>query len=177
MKPAAPPESYRLQAANPLGSSASPASPDNFSTQKMALHPIHQLIYVSDLVGKDERHLAPILESAVRRNTEDGITGMLLYSGGNFLQVLEGPKDAVQATYDRICKDSRHRNTTLLLEQDIAERQFGSWSMGYRQLSAEDVARFPEHAPYFQFGFKNDALKAKPGEARELLKLFCDGML
>ncbi len=137
----------------------------------------HQLIYVSDLVGDDEGQLAPILESAVRHNTEDGITGMLLYSGGNFLQVLEGPKDAVDATYERICQDPRHRNTTLLLEQDVPERQFGSWSMGYRQLSAEDVERFPQHAPYFQFGFRHNVLKAKPGEALEMLKLFCEGML
>lgn len=151
--------------------------PETFRHPKMNLHPLHQLIYVSDLVGKDEQQLAPILESAVRRNTEDGITGMLLYSGGNFLQVLEGPKNAVQATYARICKDPRHRNTTLLLEQDIPERQFGSWSMGYRQLSAEDVARFPKHARYFRYGLRNDVLGAQPGEARALLKLFCEGML
>lgn len=138
---------------------------------------LYQLIYVSDLVGKDETQLASILESAVRHNTEDGITGMLLYSGGNFLQVLEGPHDAVRSTYQRICRDPRHRNASILLEQEIPERHFPSWRMGYRQLSAEDIARFPEHAPYFQFGFRTQALSAKPGEALEMLELFCKGMV
>lgn len=137
----------------------------------------HQLIYVSDLVGQDETQLGPILESAVRHNKEDGITGMLLYSGGNFLQVLEGAHEKVRATYDRICQDPRHANAMLLLEQDVPERHFGDWSMGYRQLGPEDVARFPERAPYFQFGFRNEALKAKPGEALEMLEMFCKGML
>jgi hypothetical protein len=166
-----------VKTASPAGSQASNIHQMTSQPQNMSTSPVHQLIYVSDLVDKNERQLAPILESAVRRNTEDGITGMLLYSGGNFLQVLEGPTAAVQATYKRICQDRRHRNTTLLLEQDVPERQFGSWSMGYRLLSSEDVARFPEHAPHFQFGFRNDALNAKPGDALELLTLFCKGML
>jgi len=136
-----------------------------------------QLIYVSDLVGRDEAQLASILESAVRHNREDGITGMLLYSGGNFLQVLEGAPASVKATYQRICDDPRHRKTMVLLEQDVDERHFGDWSMGYRQLGPEDVARFPEQAPYFQYGFRNDALRAKPGEALDLLEMFCKGML
>lgn len=137
---------------------------------------IHQLIYVSDLVG-EEAQLGSILESAVRHNQADDITGMLLYSGGNFLQVLEGSANQVKTTYDRICNDSRHRNCLVLIEQDIPERQFGQWSMGCRQLSAEDVAKFPAHAPYFQYGFRRPELQAKPGEALEMLNLFCEGML
>jgi hypothetical protein len=138
---------------------------------------IHQLIYLSDQVGSDPSQLAAILESAVRHNREDGLTGMLLYSGGNFLQVLEGPVDAVKTTYRRILKDPRHTNCFILLEQDIPERQFSQWSMGCRQLSEEDAARFPEHAPYFKYGFHRPDLQAKPGEALDILHIFCQGML
>lgn len=137
---------------------------------------IRQLIYVSDLVGK-EAQLSAILESAVRHNQADGITGMLLYSGGNFLQVLEGSVEQVTATYGRICLDPRHKNCMILLEHEVPERQFGRWSMGSRQLSAEDAARFPAHAPYFQYGFRRPELQVKPGEALEMLNLFCAGML
>jgi len=137
---------------------------------------IRQLIYVSDLVG-DEAQLGAILASAVCHNQADGITGMLLYSGGNFLQVLEGAAEQVQATYDRICLDPRHRNCLVLLEHDVPERQFGRWSMGCRQLSAKDVAKFPAHAPYFQYGFRRPVLQAQPGEALDMLNLFCAGML
>jgi Sensors of blue-light using FAD len=137
---------------------------------------IHQLIYVSDLVG-EEGQLGAILESAVRHNQADDITGMLLYSGGNFLQVLEGAADQVKSTYDRISLDPRHKNCLVLLEQDLPERQFGKWSMGCRRLSAEDVAKFPAHAPYFQYGFRRPDFQVKPGEALEMLDLFCAGML
>lgn len=137
---------------------------------------IRQLIYVSDLVG-DEAQLGAILESAVRHNQADGITGMLLYSGGNFLQVLEGPEAQVKATYDRICLDPRHTNCLVLIEQDVPERQFSRWSMGCRQLSAADAAKFPAHAPYFKYGFRKPDLQAKPGEALEMLNLFCQGMM
>ena len=135
-----------------------------------------QLIYASDLVNQDETQLAHMLESAVRHNREDDITGMLLYSGGNFLQVLEGAQDQVRQTYQRICTDPRHTNILILTQEEVAERHFADWSMGYRKLSAEDVARFPKYAPYFQFGFRSMDFKAKPGAALEILKVFSKGM-
>jgi len=131
-----------------------------------------QLVYVSDLVDKNETELGPILESAVRHNRDDDITGMLLYSDGNFLQVLEGANAQVHQTYERICSDDRHRNITLIAELEVPERQFGDWSMGYRQLGASDVAQFPNYAPYFRFGFKPGSFNVKPGVALELLGLF-----
>ena len=137
---------------------------------------ITQLIYASDLVNLDEAQLAPILESAVRHNREDDISGMLLYSGGNFLQVLEGAHEQVRQTYQRICRDPRHNNILFLTQEEVDERHFSGWSMGYRKLSEADVARFPEYAPYFQFGFKSTDFKAKPGAALEMLKLFSKGM-
>lgn len=72
-----------------------------------------QLIYVSSLVSLDmESELGKILESSVRHNLENGITGMLLYSGGNFIQVLEGDQDKVGETYERILADPRHISLT-----------------------------------------------------------------
>lgn len=137
----------------------------------------YQLVYVSDLANKNEETLGPILESALRRNTEDGITGMLLYSGGNFLQVLEGDEAQVHATYERICRDPRHKNTSVITEEEVSERHFSNWSMGFKQLGPQDIAKIPAYAPYFQFGFKASAFNAKPGAALELLELFGKGML
>jgi len=139
--------------------------------------PFTQLIYVSDLINKNESELGAILESSVRHNREDEITGMLLYAGGNFLQVLEGPRDKVQQTYDRICLDPRHGNVMLLSEEEVPERHFANWSMGYRQLGADDIAKFPAYAPYFQFGFNAPRFKAKPGIALEMLEMFSKGMV
>lgn len=136
-----------------------------------------QLIYVSDLVDKNEAELAPILESAVRHNRDDGITGMLLYSGGNLMQVLEGAPAQVRATYERISHDRRHRNLTVLTEEEVPERHFPTWSMGFRQLGADEIARFPQYAPYFKMGFQASAFNARPGSALELLELFAQGMV
>lgn len=135
-----------------------------------------QLIYVSDLVNRSEAELGPILESAERHNGADGITGMLLYNDGNFLQVLEGTHSKVRAAFERIRQDARHGNITVLSEEEVPERHFPGWSMGYRQLNPADIARFPQYANYFQFGFQAAAFKAKPGTALELLELFSEGM-
>ena len=52
--------------------------------------------------------LQNILESAITRNREDDITGILLFNGTNFMQVLEGPEAKVRALFDDICEDDRH---------------------------------------------------------------------
>ena len=83
-----------------------------------------QLIYLSDLSPGQESALPAIVETSVRRNGEDGITGMLLYAGGNIMQVLEGDEAAVRRTYERIGRDPRHRNIMLLSE--LLERETGA---------------------------------------------------
>jgi hypothetical protein len=130
------------------------------------------LIYLSDLVDRQESLLADILQSAARHNQRDGITGMLLYAEGNFLQVLEGDSVAVQATFARIAKDPRHSNITVLLQEALAQRHFAQWSMGYKQLRAADVLAFPQYAPFFKYGLRARAFAPKPGDALDMLKLF-----
>ena len=133
------------------------------------------LVYLSDLVDRKESVLADILQSAVRHNQHDGVTGMLLYAEGNFLQVMEGEPGTVQATFERIRKDPRHRNVTVLLEEALDQRHFSQWSMGYKQLRAEDVLAFPQYAPFFKYGFNAKAFEPTPGDALDLLKLFSKG--
>ncbi|MCK6375779.1 MAG: BLUF domain-containing protein, partial [Zoogloea sp.] len=62
-----------------------------------------QLIYVSSAARLlDEQALRAILESSVRHNTPQAVTGMLLYANGAFMQVLEGDEAAVAETMSRI---------------------------------------------------------------------------
>ncbi len=135
-----------------------------------------QLIYVSDLVDHNESVLAAILESAVHHNQQNGITGMLLYAEGSFIQVLEGDAPAVLETYGRVCQDRRHSNVTQLVLQSVAERQFSKWSMGYKRLRAQDVQSFPQYAPHFRYGFGAKSFDAAPGDALDMLKLFSQQM-
>jgi hypothetical protein len=131
-----------------------------------------QLIYVSSLVDGDESALAAILESSVRHNQQNGVTGMLLYAEGSFIQVLEGEDMAVKATYDRICQDRRHAQVTFLQEDVVTERHFPQWSMGFKRLRTQDIQYFPQYAPYFRYGFGAKAFDAVPGDALDMLTLF-----
>lgn len=78
--------------------------------------------------------LARLLESSRAANVRAGLTGMLLYRGGRFLQVLEGPETAVRDAIDRIGRDPRHRDVRVLVSEPILDRRFAEWTMGYEQL-------------------------------------------
>jgi len=80
--------------------------------------------------GVDQEELAGILRQSRTANPAHGITGVLCYSEGIFLQVLEGGRGAVNRLYNRIVADPRHRGAELMLYEDISERRFASWAMG-----------------------------------------------
>ena len=98
---------------------------------------MRQLLYASN-TSRDlaDSVLDDILTSSRKNNPKAGITGVLLYIDGGFMQVLEGDGPALSETYARICKDRRHWNTTVLLDRD-APRAFSEWSMGFTRPSSE----------------------------------------
>lgn len=136
-----------------------------------------QLIYVSSMVGQSSTVVGDILASCAKNNPANGITGMLLYYDGSFMQVLEGEEADVDRTYARIAKDSRHTYLVLMARESISARHFAYWSMGYRQLAPEDVAKFPEQARFFNFKTQADAMQVKPGLALKMLTLFSKELL
>jgi len=132
-----------------------------------------QLIYVSTATTElEESELDAILESSARHNTPQDVTGMLLYSGGTFMQVLEGEEAAVDETYQRICADPRHHSSFLLTRDLIKERNFAAWSMGFRRLNESDATAKPSFAPFFQDGFDARTIGTQPGIALDLLLEF-----
>lgn len=138
---------------------------------------LRELIYMSTMVGDSEHELGAIWKSAVHHNQQNGVTGMLLYYGGGFIQVLEGEEAAVMETFGRICKDKRHHDITCLSNVEVPQRHFENWSMGFKHVSAEEIAKIPQHAQFFNFRTRAEAIKAKPGLALELLTLFSNGMV
>lgn len=91
---------------------------------------MNQLIYISTAAGDvSAAERDAILRVSQRNNARDGITGVLLFNGRRFLQALEGEQRLVQAAYDRIKADTRHRAIVLLSTRDIAAREFGEWAM------------------------------------------------
>ncbi|HMM87285.1 MAG: BLUF domain-containing protein [Gammaproteobacteria bacterium] len=90
-----------------------------------------RLMYASRAVaaiGDDELHA--ILRKSKADNPKHGITGVLCYSQGIFIQVLEGGRGAVNRLYNRIVADARHADVVLLSYDEIGERRFAGWSMG-----------------------------------------------
>lgn len=83
--------------------------------------------------------LDELLGAARAWNHPRGVTGMLLYSGGNFIQAIEGPHAAMAETFARINADPRHHNMIVMLDEEIAQRSFPDWTMGYHRVSAHDA--------------------------------------
>ncbi len=90
-----------------------------------------RLMYASRAVpAVDQEELVAILKTSKVNNPKAGITGVLCFSEGIFIQVLEGGRNAVNRLYNRIATDSRHSDVVLLNYEEIAERRFAGWSMG-----------------------------------------------
>lgn len=90
-----------------------------------------RLMYVSRAVpAVDQEELLAILRKSKANNPALGVTGVLCFSEGTFLQVLEGGRSAVNKLYNRITGDSRHTQVELLSYEEIGERRFAGWSMG-----------------------------------------------
>ena len=88
-----------------------------------------QLVYASRPFGYDDAMLAGILLDARRCNARDGITGALICRADLYLQLLEGPEQAVEESYARIKNDDRHIEPRLLLKRRVKTRLFPDWDM------------------------------------------------
>lgn len=100
-----------------------------------------RLLYVSRAAdGLTTATIDSIITQSRRNNPEAGITGLLCHSGNVFMQVLEGGRSAVNATYARILRDGRHANVELLLYEEIAERRFAGWTMGRANLEKVNLS-------------------------------------
>ena len=90
-----------------------------------------RLMYASRAAAAvDQDELVAILRKSKANNPALGISGVLCFSEGIFLQVLEGGRGAVNRLYNRIATDARHTQVELLVYEEIGERHFAGWSMG-----------------------------------------------
>ncbi|KPP92085.1 MAG: FAD-dependent blue-light sensor [Rhodobacteraceae bacterium HLUCCA08] len=91
-----------------------------------------RIVYTSACSARfDDTDIVDILDTARRRNTADGIGGIMIFHEGRFLQALEGPEDAVLSCFGRISRDTRHRDMRILSQEDSDIRIFSNWSMGF----------------------------------------------
>ena len=113
-----------------------------------------RLLYASRVVDSSPETINSILAQSRQFNPSSGITGILCYGGGIFLQAIEGGRNAVSDLYGHIQKDPRHKNVELLHYEEITERRFGGWTMGQVNLSKLNTSivlkysERPEFDPY-----------------------------
>lgn len=105
---------------------------------------MYRLIYASVAATElDTDGVDAILSQAKQRNAFDGLTGLILYHKGAFLQVLEGTRDKVEATYQRISHDPRHAEVELISRGETAHSLFDTWTVGTADPSqlSDDLSR------------------------------------
>ncbi len=136
---------------------------------------IHQLVYISAAKHEfSEEELQDLLVKARDNNQKLGISGMLLFHQGSFIQALEGPKKDVESLYEKIGEDQRHTETKVLFRGDLDERDFDGWSMGFyrsNQSSQENLEGFHR---FLKTGFRRE-VKENKSLARKALLQFREG--
>ena len=90
--------------------------------------------------------LFDILTEALNFNSLNSICGALYYGNGYFVQCLEGKRDKIENLfYEKILKDSRHKNCELMYSEDISENLFSRWNMKYAIIHKDILDFFSEH--------------------------------
>jgi hypothetical protein len=134
---------------------------------------MYSLTYVSSSVQPYSRDALHALLRVSRINNErDSVTGMLLYKDGNFMQVLEGERETVLATKARIDRDSSHRGILVLLSGEVPQRNFGTWSMAFRDLQAVRAEHVPGYDEFLNVPLADERFTRDPAACQKLLRIF-----
>ncbi|MGA3292496.1 MAG: BLUF domain-containing protein [Candidatus Acidiferrales bacterium] len=135
------------------------------------------LVYVSSAsqpFAKPE--LQALLEQSRPKNAKLGVTGMLLYKDGNFMQALEGEQEVVTKLASTIERDPRHKGVLILLRGTSEERFFPDWSMGFRDLADQNAAKTPGYTDFINTPLTGAEFSRDPNRCMKLLRLFKKNM-
>lgn len=130
-------------------------------------------VYASEAVRPfDAPELRELLAQSRQNNAALGVSGMLLYRDGNFLQVLEGREATVRELIRKIYRDPRHRGVATLSEGFEDEYQFPDWSMGFFDLESEEAKAVPGYSEFLESNFEPKAFASDLTAAQRLLSCF-----
>ena len=109
-------------------------------TERTGDDQLARLLYVSDLApGTRASEVSRIVASSRRRNTADGLTGLLIFDGDRFCQYVEGPPAMLETLRGRLDADARHVRMETLIDGAFAgPRRFSDWRLGYVQVVDTD---------------------------------------
>ncbi|MBC6988871.1 BLUF domain-containing protein [Hymenobacter jejuensis] len=104
--------------------------------------------------------LKELLLRAQANNQALGVTGLLLYSNGSIMQILEGQESVVQALYEKLLTDPRHTGVIKVADKAIEERSFAGWSMGFQPVAPEEFAQLVGYVDPDSIDFRNSGIGA-----------------
>ena len=133
---------------------------------------LYRVFYISKATRPmTHGELEDLLLGARKRNEKLRISGLLIYDAGNFAQVLEGPRESVQALLSKIGNDPRHEHTTVVSEWVVEHRDFDDWSMGFQNIHE---SKAPNLAPLREIMRTRRVKEA--GVAYAFMRAFCAGL-
>ena len=120
---------------------------------------MYRIIYLSSATTKFTNEEILTLLNASRKNNEaNKITGLLLYSDGNFLQIIEGKQKKIKALYAKINMDFRHRNIIKVFEGKVSHRIYPKWHMGFNSIDKEFENQTTETDSYQSVSSEDDLI-------------------
>ena len=129
-----------------------------------------QLIYVSTATRDlSEQDLLELLEQSRERNKRQQVTGLLLYAGHNFIQLLEGDAADVDDIYQSILEDDRNRENLVIWRKVVEERVFPDWAMGFRRVTRFDGSPVDGFTEFLE---EEVDLQAISNQRESILELF-----
>jgi Sensors of blue-light using FAD len=120
--------------------------------------------------------LQALLEEIRPKNADLGVTGMLLYKDGNFMQALEGEEEVLTRLIRIIQHDSRHKGLLVLLRGTAEQRLFPDWSMGFRDLAEERAGKTPGYSDFMNTPLTDANFSQDPNHCMKLMLLFKKNM-
>lgn len=131
------------------------------------------LVYVSAAeTWFSPTELHSLLQVCRARNAAAGITGLLLYKDGNFMQALEGEEAAVRRLQTWISGDRRHRGVVVVDTGHTPARQFAQWSMGFFDLGLKPSALPDGYSAFMDKPLLDPVFQQDPSRCMQLLQLF-----
>jgi len=116
------------------------------------------------------RSLVELLEHCKNNNPALGVTGMLMYANGTFLQTLEGEAETVEILLAKIERDKRHHGFQVIKRESIDERIYKNWSMGFERLTEAALHDEPALKAFQLDDFNPEFLSAHPSVVENLIQ-------
>lgn len=134
---------------------------------------VHCVYSSAATVDFSQQDIIELLNTAKKKNLEIGVTGMLLYDSGSFFKVLEGAPDVVKTLLRKIQCDKRHDRVVKIIFEEIEERSFAQWTMGFSEATREDLKNIEGMNDFFHSNRVFTDLDQ--GRAKKLLRAFKEG--